>query len=65
MVIESGTLDVTIIDNYLIQVNLNLRKPKQRKSYIQVCSYKNYNSSQFAEDIGKVSWHNLDILDNT
>jgi hypothetical protein len=30
-----------------------------------VCSYKNYNSSRFAEDIGKVPWHILDIFDNT
>ena len=37
----------------------------QRKSYIQVRSYKNYNSSRFAEDIGKVPWHILDIFDNT
>jgi hypothetical protein len=65
MVKESGTLDLTISDHYLIQVNLNLRKPKQRKSYIQVRSYKNYNSSRFAEDIGKVPWHILDIFDNT
>ncbi|CAB4035193.1 Hypothetical predicted protein [Paramuricea clavata] len=65
MVKESDTFDLIISDHYFIHVNRNLRRPKQGKSYIQVRSYKNYNSSRFAQDIGKIRWHILDIFDNT
>ena len=38
---ESGILDLTISDHFLIHVNFILRKPRQGKLDIQVRSYKN------------------------
>ena len=61
---ESGKLDLTISDHFLIHVNFILRKPRQRKLDIQVRSYKNYNSLKFTKDIDVVPWHVLDVVDN-
>ena len=51
LVHESGVINTSISDHFLVYLILNLKLPKQPKSYITVRSYKNYNPMLFKTDL--------------
>ena len=51
LVHESGVINISISDHFLVYLILNLKPPKQPKSYITVPSYKNYNPMLFKTDL--------------
>ena len=51
LVHESGVINISISDHFLVYLILNLKPPKQPKSYITVRSYKNYNPKIFKTDL--------------
>ena len=48
---KSGVINTSISDHFLVYLILNLKLPKQPKSYITVRSYKNYNPMLFKTDL--------------
>ena len=51
LVHESGVINTSISDHFLVYLTLNLKLLKQPKSYITVRSYKNYNPMLFKTDL--------------
>jgi hypothetical protein len=43
LVQESGVIETSISDHFSVYMVLNLKLPKQPRSYTTVCSFKNYN----------------------
>ena len=64
LVKESGVLDSTISDHFLVYVAVDLKIPKPKARYITTCRYNNYNTEQFSSDISRIPWNILDLMDS-
>jgi hypothetical protein len=51
LVQESGVIETSISDHFSVYMVLNLKLPKQPRSYITVRSFKNYNPMLFTADL--------------
>ena len=61
---DSGVLDITISDHFLVYAVLDLKTPKPKAHYITTRSYKNYTADQFCSDISRIPWNILDLKDS-
>ena len=61
---ESGVLELTISDHYLVYVVLDMKVPKPSPTYITTRSFKNYTADQFSSDIAHVPWGTVELMDS-
>ena len=54
----------TISDHSLVSLTLKLKAPKPRCLFVTTRSYKNYNSTKFAEDLTNAPFHVASIFDD-
>ena len=53
--------EVTISDHFLVFTVLNLRKPKPRKSILNLRNFETYVPEKFFSDIAQVPWQTFDF----
>lgn len=56
---NSGVLDLTISDHYLIYCNRTCRLPRQIPRMIKVRSFKHYDSSQYMKNLQSHAWDSM------
>ena len=61
---RSDVQELTISDHYLVYASLDLKVPKQSKISITTRTFKNYVAEEFAEDISRVPWDSLELLNS-
>ena len=64
LVRRSDVQELTISYHYLVYASLDLKVPKQSKISITTRSFKNYVAEEFAEDISRVPWDSLELLNS-
>ena len=60
----SGVLEVTISDNFLVFVDINIKSPEQAPTYVVTRSFRNYKADQFATDIAYIPWDPANLRDS-
>ena len=64
LVRRSDVQELTISDHYLVYASLDLKVPKQSKISITNRTFTNYVTEEFAEDISRVPWDSLELLNS-
>ena len=64
LVKDSGVLDMTISDHFLVYAVLDLKILKPKACYITTRSYKKYNAELFSSDVSYIPWNILDLADS-
>ena len=64
LVRRSDVQELTISDHYLVYASLDLKVPKQSKISINTRTFKNYVAEEFAEDISRIPWDSLELLNS-
>lgn len=59
IVTSSAVLALSISDQNLIYLLLNLKVPTAKPSYVSIRSYKNYNRTKFLEDLQFAPFHTM------
>ncbi|CAH3017920.1 unnamed protein product [Porites evermanni] len=62
---RSDLLKSHISDHYLVYAFLKLKISKPPPSYVEVRSYKNYDSQFFVSDLERVPWNEVVVVDDT
>ena len=65
LVKSSGVIEITISDQFLVDVVINLRPPKQAPTYIVTRSFRNYKADQFANDFARIPWNTMNLMDES
>ena len=56
---NSGVMDLTISDHFLVYTTLNMRKRRLKISKLLVRSQTAYDPTSFAQDVANIPWHVL------
>ena len=63
LVKTSGVMNLSISDHFLVYSVLNLKITKSDLPKITTRSYKKYSIEQFSEDISRIPWDTIDLID--
>ena len=61
---RSGVVKTHISDHYLVYASLKLKIQKPPATFVEVRSYKNYNSQRFVLDLERVPWDEITLVDD-